>query len=288
MNARVRLMQDKQQYANVLDGFKILLGLPISARVQVDYPTSLTDLNRIGPLPVAVAPEAAFDVAIQTRPDVLRQAAALRDAERDIEVAADSFLPLLDVTLGISAENIGARDAAAVRFDRHTRYGALSFQYDLDQTDNRDAYRLALIARDRARRSWDEFVDDLRLDIRQSYRQLQYSQQTYELRLRNVEIAKRRRKLAVLQQKDGEASARDVLEAEDDLRQAQNNVTDALVTYTTTRLELLATLGLLTVDEKGLLHELRKPFEYDRIRQRYPHLAGPAFTGPGSQADAAH
>jgi outer membrane protein TolC len=105
------------------------------------------------------------------------------------------------------------------------------------------------------------------------------SKQTYELRLRNVEIAKRRRKLAVLQQKEGQASARDVLEAEDDLRTAQNGVTGALVSYTTTRLQFMTTLGLLVVDEKGMLHEREKPFEYDRIRQRYPYLSGPAGAG---------
>lgn len=275
MNARVRLMQDEQRYSNALDAFKIVLGLPIAARVELDYPNALEQLNRIGPLPVPVTRDEAFEVAMRTRPDVLRQAASVRDADRDVEIAADRFLPLLDVTLGVSAANAGPRDAAAIRFERHTRFASASFQYDLDQTDNRDAYRNAMLTRDRQRREWDRFVDSLRLDIRQSYRQLMFSQQTYELRLKNVEIAKRRRKLAVLQQKEGEASARDVLEAEDDLRTAQNNVTDALVTYTTTRLELMATLGLLAVDEEGLLHELRKPFEYDRVRQRYPHLGGP-------------
>jgi len=279
MNARVRLMQDEWQYSNSLDDFKIALGLPIKARIELDYPDALKELNRIGPLPVPVGEAEAFEVAMRSRPDVLRQAAAIRDADRNVEIAADSFLPTLNVTLGISAANAGPRDAAAIRFDRSTRLASGTFKYDLDQTNNRDAYRNTMLARDQALRSWDAFVDSVRQDVRQSSRRLMLSKQTYELRLRNVEIAKRRRKLAVLQQKEGQAAARDVLEAEDDLRTAQNSVTDALVSYTTTRLQFMTTLGLLVVDEKGMLHEREKPFEYDRIRQRYPYLSGPAGAG---------
>ena len=276
LDARVRLTEDEQRYSDSLDRFKITLGLPIEARIELDYPNALKELNRIGPLPVAVAESAAFDVAMQSRPDVLRQASLVRDADRDVEIAADAFRPTLDVTLGVSAANTGPRNPTEIRFGQHTRSAGVAFAYDLDQTNNRDAYRNAMLIRDRALRAWDEFVDTLRLEIRQSYRSLVQSQQTYKLRLRNVEIAKRRRKLAVLQQKEGEASARDVLEAEDDLRQAQNGVTNALVSYTTTRSQFMTTLGLLVVDEKGILHEREKPFEYDRIRQRYPYLAGPA------------
>jgi outer membrane protein TolC len=279
MDARLRLIQDDQQYGNALDAFKITLGLPIRSRVELDYPDALHELNRIGPLPVPVGEAEAFDVAMRSRSDVLRRAATVRDTDRDVEIAADAFLPTLNVTLGVSAANAGQRDAAQIRFDRHTRFASGTLQYDLDQTNNRDAYRNTMLARDQALRGWEEFVDSLRLEIRGSYRSLMQSKQTYELRLRNVEIAKRRRKLAVLQQKEGQASARDVLEAEDDLRQAQNGVTSALVSYTTTRLQFMTTLGLLVVDEKGMLHEREKPFEYDRIRQRYPYLSGPAGAG---------
>jgi len=276
LDARVRLTQDEQRYENSLDSFKITLGLPIESRIELDYPDALKELNRIGPLPVSVAESEAFGVAMQSRPDVLRQASLVRDADRELEIAADAFRPTLDVTLGVSAASTAPRNATEIRFDRHTRSAGVAFAYDLDQTNNRDSYRNAMLTRDQALRAWDEFVDMLRLEIRQSYRSLMQSRRMYKLRLRNVEIAKRRRKLAVLQQKEGEASARDVLEAEDDLRQAQNGVTDALVSYTTTRLQFMTTLGLLAVDEKGILHEREKPFEYDRIRQRYPYLAGPA------------
>ena len=144
----------------------------------------------------------------------------------------------------------------------------------MDQTDNRDAYRNAIINLAGAKRNFAAFVDGVRLEVRQSYRTLLQSRRSYELQKRSVEIARRRRKLASLQQKEGEASARDVLEAEEALRSAQNGLTAALISYTTTRLEFLASLGMISVDEKGQIHERAKPFEFNRLTRRYPYVAG--------------
>ncbi len=274
LQAQVRYQQDLQRYEDTLDRFKLSLGLPIASRVEGNYPEALVELNRGGPRPVPVAEADALGIAMRTRPDVLRSFASVRDADRDVVIAADAFLPILDVTLGISAAGTEPRRAGRIQFHRHTRYAALGFSYELDQTDNRDAYRLAMIARDRAARDHREFLDALALDIRRSYRALVQSRRSYRLQLRNVEIAKRRSKLAVLQQKEGEASARDVLEAEEALRQAQNGVTDALISYTTTRLEFLTTLGMIRVDDEGNLHERSEPVQYDRVERRYPHAAG--------------
>ena len=275
IDAKVRFQSNQQFYRNALDQFKISLGLPVRARMELDYPDALVALNKVGPKPLPVDEDRALAVALRARPDVLRQTAAVRDTDRDVEIAADAFLPQLDVTLGVAAPSTGPRKFARTQFHRHTREAAVAFDYELDQTDNRDAYRTALLARDAARRDWEEFLDELRLNIRRSYRSLLQSRNSYELELRNVEIAKRRRKLAVLQQKEGQASARDVLEAEDALRRAQNGVTNALISYTTTRLQFLTTLGLVGVGEKGQLHERPKPFQFDRIQERYPYVAQP-------------
>ncbi len=275
INAKVRFEASQQLYKNAVDRFKISLGLPISAGVEPAYPEALTELNRIGPKEIPVTEPEALTVALATRPDVLRQAASVRDAERDVEIAADAFLPALDVTLGISAAGTAPRKFARVGFHRHTRSASAKLEYELDQTDNRDAYRGAMIARDKAMRDYVEFIDQLRLEIRQSYRSLLQSRRSYELELRNVVTAKRRRKLAVLQHQEGQATARDVLEAEDGLRRAQNGVTSALISYTTTRLQFMTTLGLLRTDEKGKLHERPEPFKFDRIWKRYPYVSGP-------------
>jgi hypothetical protein len=52
-------------------------------------------------------------------------------------------------------------------------------------------------------------------------------------------------------------------------------VTNSLITYTTTRLRFLTTLGLVGVDAKGKLYERAKPFKHDRVKKRYPYVTGP-------------
>jgi len=269
LNAQVRLETIQENYQNSLDNFKLTLGLPITANVELPYPQALEDLRKVGPKAVNFDQEAAIATALAVRPDVLTERARVRDARKDVEIAADQFNPQLDLELDISAEGSEDRKFYRTRFHEHTRTVNVVFNYPLDQTDNRDAYRLALIAQARAEREYEEFVDQVRQDVRQAYRALLQSARSYEIQVRSVEIAVRRRRLAALQQREGLASARDVLESEEALRTAQNGLTNALVTYTTTRLDFLASLGMLHVDEQGQLNERAEPFKFTELRKRY-------------------
>ncbi len=271
VDAEVRFQQSQQKYQDDLDRFKLTMGLPISADVTLDD-RELEALRQAGPRDIPFEEEAAIGVALSTRPDVLTQGAKVRDADRNVEIAINNFLPQLDLTVGISARNQGQRDFYDVRFDRHTRSAGVVFNYALDQTVNRDAYRNALIAADRAHRDYTEFIDTVRLEVRQAYRAMVQSRKSYELQQRNVEIAMRRTRLASLQQQSGLLSARDVLEAEEALRTAKNGLVSALISYTTTRLTFLARLGMVRVDERGSVHERTESFRFERIQKRYPYV----------------
>ncbi len=269
LNAQVRYERSRQSYQDALDAFKITLGLPVEAMVEAAYQADLEALRRAGPRPIPFDEAQAVEVALAVRPDVLTARAAVRDARRDVLIAADQFNPRLDLALDLSIPSKESRNFWQPRLNRHTRGAGVEFQYDLDQTDNRDAYRNALIAQARSERDYDAFVDGVRLDVRRAYRALMQSRRSHELQKRNVEIALRRRTLAVLQQREGLASARDVLEAEEALRSAQNGLTSALLGYTTTRLTFLAQLGMISVDEEGKIHERDKPLRADRLNARY-------------------
>ena len=272
ISAQVRYETNRQSYNNAVDNFKLTLGLPVEAGVEPDYPAALEELVEAGLKPIGTKETEAIGIALSVRPDVLTERAELRDAERDVDIAADNFLPQLDVEFDFSAGSVAPKAFQKMRFSRGTLVNSVSLQYDIDQTDNRNTYRNALIAMEKAKRDLAEFEDGVRVEVRQSYRTLLRSQRNYDLQVRNVEIAKRRRKLASLQQKEGQASARDVLEAEEALRSAQNGLTNALISYTTTRLTFLASLGMISVNEKGKVNERAKPFRFDRIQRRYKYV----------------
>ncbi len=266
LDARSRIQTSQRRYRDALDNFKITLGLPIVANVELDQ----RELTRLKPKPIPFKEQEAIRIALRTRPDVLTNYARARDARRDVEIAADAFNPRLDLVLGISAPGTDPRKPFRMRFHDNTRSASLSFEYQLDQTDNRDAYRQALIDYNKARRDLEEFLDTVRLDVRASYRSLLESRRTYEIQKAAVALANRRTKLARREQKEGLASTRDVVEAEDALRASKNRLTAALVSYVTTRLSFLATLGMISVDEQGHLHERSRPFYFDRVGREKP------------------
>jgi outer membrane protein TolC len=291
LDARVRLQRQQQDYRNSLDSFKILLGLPLVSQVQLNYPEALLQLRRqaaergrLEPLPLEE--DRAIEVALMSRPELMRSRAAVRDAARNITIAADAFLPQLDLQVGLSVPGTEETEFYRLQPHRSTRTARLEFFYPLDQTANRNNYRNAMLAWQQSRRDLDLLVDQVVLDVRQTYRRLLRTSRTYQLQLRSFQIAERRRKLAVLQQKQGQASARDVLEAEEALRNSQNGLTSAIVTYTTTRLQFLASLGMLGADEEGMIYERPEPVQFDRIARFYPYLqADPAQAGADREPD---
>ncbi len=291
LDARVRLQRQQQDYRNSLDSFKILLGLPLLSQVRLNYPEALLQLRRqaaetgrLEPLPLEE--DQAIQVALMSRPELMRSRAAVRDAERNITIAADAFLPQLDLQVGLSVPGTEETEFYRLQPHRSARTARLQFFYPLDQTANRNNYRNAMIAWQQSQRDLDLLVDQVVLDVRQTYRRLLRTSRTYQLQLRSFQIAERRRKLAVLQQKQGQASARDVLEAEEALRNSQNGLTSAIVTYTTTRLQFLASLGMLGADEEGMIYERPEPVQFDRIAEFYPYLqTDPAQAGPDQRPD---
>ena len=276
LNAQIAFEQTQLAYSSALDTFKITLGLPISKELRLDYPGALIRLNKEGPQPLPFAEMAATSTSLVTDTALLQARATTRDADKDVEIAADNFNPQLDLELKASAPGTEKAQPARIQTKHHTRGVKLTFNYNLDQTDNRDAYRNAIIARDQSKRSLAEAEDTATLNVRNSFRSLKQSGRSFDLQAKSVEIAKRRTSLIAIQRKQGQATTRDVLEAEAALNASLNGLTTSLVDYTITRLQFLASLGMLSVDSKGDLTERKTPFGYDRLQKRYPYLKSAA------------
>jgi outer membrane protein TolC len=71
-----------------------------------------------------------------------------------------------------------------------------------------------------------------------------------------VELAERRIQSTRLKLDAGRSTTRDLLEAENDLLEARNNTTSALIDYTLNRYALWRDLEILRVDEQGIRGEL--------------------------------
>ncbi|MBT3198419.1 MAG: TolC family protein [Phycisphaerales bacterium] len=286
LNAQIGFEQTQLTYSNTLDNFKITLGLPISKDLKLDYPGALQRLNKKGPQELPFEEAIATSTSVITDTALLRARATARDADKDVEIAADNFNPQLDIELKASAQGTDKAQPARIQTDHANRSAKVTFNYNLDQTDNRDAYRNSLIWKDRSKRSLSEAEDTATLNVRNSFRSLKQSGQSFALQVRSVDIARRRTALIGIQRKQGQASTRDVLEAEDALNNSLNGLTSSLVNYTITRLQFLASLGMLSVDADGKLTERKTPFGYDRLQKRYSYLKSGASEKKDAPKDA--
>jgi len=124
-----------------------------------------------------------------------------------------------------------------------------------DRRDRRDAIRRAELDREAAERRYAEQFDVILLEVRESYSRLRSLTVSVDIQLKNIEIAEKRAKNALLQFRNGTLSNRDVVEAANQLLDARNAYITALTDYEVQRLNLLRQVGLLGVARDGAIIE---------------------------------
>jgi len=281
-------------YERRLDGFKILLGLPADADVEMD-PAELTRLNTragqvTGPAtapaeeegeggavpadaPIELIPPGrenagpleleegrSIGLAIENRLDLRVVIGRVDDAQRQAAVAADTLRA--DLTL-LGSGSIGQRRTlgssdeldANLRFNEGRYSALLGIDLPLERTAERNLYRNSLIALERSVRDVQELEDQIKLEIRNNLRDLLEARETVRIQAEAVKVAERRVASTEMLMKAGRGEVRDALEAQEALLSAQNAFTSALVQYRVAELEMQRDLGVLEVDEEGLWRE---------------------------------
>lgn len=206
--------------------------------------------------------ERAVRIALENRKDLLVAASNLYDAKRRIAVAADALGA--EVTL-LGSGNFGSRrtgassallpDSDELRYDQASYEALLTIDLPIERTAERNAYRNAWIAFERAVRDYQEQEDRIKLEVRQRLRDLLEAREALRIELAAVRLAERRVASTKLFLDAGRAQARDLLEAQEDLLAAQNNLTSALVAYRVAELELQRDMGVLEIGPDGLWTE---------------------------------
>jgi outer membrane protein TolC len=95
-------------------------------------------------------------------------------------------------------------------------------------------------------------MDQVTLDVRDAYRRLQATAEQYITQRKSLALAEERVKNMPLLLKSGRAQTRDMLDAQDALLQAQNDLTSALVGHTIAKLNFFRDVGILQVRPDGM------------------------------------
>ncbi len=291
LTARTRWIRARQSAERSLDSFKLLLGLPPDARIELDpreldrlqavaerirratppeameekvppadAPVTLREPTRKGAGPFEMTPGEAVRLALDSRLDLRTAKARVRDAERKIYVATDALRP--ELTLFGSARagshrSLSQADSPNTGIDpTRGAYAALiEFDPGFERTSERVAYREALIQLESAVRNVQGLEDQIKLEVRNDLRALLEARETLQIQLQAVDLARKRVRSTDLFLQAGRASVRDVLESQEALLSAQNAATAALVDYRIAELDLQRDAGVLEVNSAGLWRE---------------------------------
>jgi outer membrane protein TolC len=238
LNSQNDLIQAEEDLRRALDGFRIFLGLPPGIRVDVrdEAPEFV---------PITYDVDSAIEVALKNRLDVINRREQLEDSARSLRLAENGALP--DLSLSASASDGTDSDAAWS--------AGLAFEVPIDRTDERASLRRAQISHRQSLRSYDQFEQDVVVDIRSTFRELERVKQSLDIQRQLISDQERNVKIAQLLFEQGVNSNRDVVEAQQSLLEARNALIREQVAYEIARLGLIRDLGILFIDEHGMWTE---------------------------------
>lgn len=247
-------------YRRGLDNFKIQLGLPTDAPIVLDQ-QELQRLQERGLQEWDIPVDDAVKVALATRLDLYNARDKEIDAERRVYVAANSLKPGLDLVVSGRVDSKEGDRFQEFDFERARWSAGLNLDLPLNQKSKRNTYRAALIELERARRQSTLAEDTVKLQVRDAWRNLDQARITYEIRKIGVQINEERVQEQQLLAELGRGDALNLVDAQNDLTAARNELTSALISHTIARLQLWRDMGILFIKEDGQWQEVTDDVE---------------------------
>ena len=241
----------RQRYEQVLDNFKIRLSIPTQVQVQLD-PNELTALEKIGINKPEYTEDDAITMALDRRLDLANTRDEVDDAERRLILAAQGLGPQVNLVASANVDSTPETEFLRLRFNQGRYAFGIEADLALDQKTQRNAYRRALITAQQRHRGYDEETERVKLDVRQAYRDLLETAESYRIQQIALELAEKRVEVEKLSLQYGRATVRLLLEAEDALVQTQNDVLSALVDHTVAKMSFFRDIGMMQVRPDGM------------------------------------
>jgi hypothetical protein len=202
--------------------------------------------------------EQAIEVARRYRRDWMNARASLVDAWRSMQFNADQLQGTLNVFFNGNIRNI-TDNPFRLRAETGQLQAGVEFDSPITRLGERNIYRQAQIEYQQARRSFYNFEDGVARDLRARLRQLATNGINFEIQRLTVLEAARQVILNTYVDLEAQRTAttratatRDVVQALNDLLNAQNNYMSFWVNYEVIRLGLDFALGTMQLDNEGL------------------------------------
>lgn len=244
-----------RNYKQGLDNFKIQLGVSVNENIALDD----SELEALQIRHPEISVEESIQVALAARLDYLNTKDQFEDSVRRVALAGNLLKPRVDLgaSVAVNSDPNDKTGFVAPDFDRYRWNAGLNIDPGLDRKPERNNYRAALIARNRAARTIEQQEDEIKLQVRDSWRTLDQAKRNYEISEIGVNLAERRVEEQDLLAELGRAKALDQVDAQNDLVSSKNQRTQALVTHTIARLQFWNNMGILYIKDNGKWEEIQ-------------------------------
>ncbi len=245
--SKSRWLRSIRSYESQLDELKLTLGIPVDTPLALDS----AELDSLRIRQPDITPEEAIQIALASRPDLATSRDRIDDAARKILVAEQDLKPGLDLVVDYETRSDPGDLSPDLNLDRRNIATGIDLDLPLDRKAERNRYRSSLITRQARERQHEEAVDRARIQINDDWRALELAEQNYEIALQGISLAQRRLEEQLLLAEIGGGRARDLVDAQEDLLDAQNQRTSTLIDHTLARLRLWRDLGILYIKDDG-------------------------------------
>ncbi len=246
------LVNARDSLGLAIDQFKVFLGLPVSVKFEVadEEPTARK---------VDVALDSAVSAALSNRFDLANAREQLEDSERALRIARRNLLPDLSLRAGYDAASPSTTQLGEQAYRTQSNSIGLFLDIPLQQTVERNSLRAAQIALDRQRRSFQEFRDNIVVEVRDTLRRLRQASVGLEIQASIIKVGQKQYEKAQIDFDSGRIGNRDLLEAQQSLTDAKNVRVRLVVDYQIAWLNLERAMGTLEVEPDGSWRVLRAP-----------------------------
>ena len=241
LSAEASLINTEESFRSSLDEFKITLGMP------VDEPLEIVPVRMEVSVPT-MTPDEAVSLAHRYRLSLKTAEDRVEDAQRGVKNSQNNLLPDLNLTADARMGNESGEPAAELE-DRTLTYRAgITLDLPIDRVAERNNYRRSLISLHRTQRTLTALKDRITADVRDALRALRAAEIEVEIQRRGIDLAQRRVEFSNELLKQGLINARDPVEAQNSLLDAQDRYERARSQLQVRVLEFMRDTGTLRVD----------------------------------------
>jgi outer membrane protein TolC len=233
--------------------------LRIAMNLQVVQIGLRTELIRLARFELTM--KESVGLGMENRLDLKNAAAAVMDDRRQVEVRANQLEALIDVRAEGDVRTPTGKRPFDFRGARSSFRAGVAFTAPLDLISERNAYRVSLINYQRSRRDYMAFEDNVKLEIRQEWRDLTVLQNNFETAREAVRYAALQYDQAVEQtiapatsgpSRSGGDQGLKLLNALNSVLTAQNNLIGIWENFERNRLNIYRDMGIMEIDAGGV------------------------------------